>query len=80
MSQMQEDAQTGPGDARIIQEQHITGSQREDEIEATDDRGRRWYHLRPEPRRRTDIMGLNTTWWALFWLIVIVVLVEPWWW
>ena len=31
----------------------------EDEIEAIDGRGRRWYHLRPEPRRRTDVTGLQ---------------------
>jgi hypothetical protein len=31
----------------------------EDEIEAIDGRGRRWYHLRPEPRRRTDLTGLQ---------------------
>ena len=30
-----------------------------DEIEGADDRGRRWYQLRPEPRRRTDFMGLT---------------------
>jgi hypothetical protein len=23
--------------------------------------GRRWYHLRPEPRRRTDLMGFGST-------------------
>jgi hypothetical protein len=45
-----------------------------------DDRPRRWYHLRPERRRRTDLIGFNATWWALLWVIVIVVLVEPWWW
>ena len=55
----------------------------EDEIEAIDGRGRRWYHLRPEPRRRTDLMSFNSTWWmAVGWLIVIVLLVSPypWWW
>jgi hypothetical protein len=55
----------------------------EDEIEAIAGRGRRWYHLRPEPRRRTDLMGFNSTWWmAVGWLIVIVLLVSPypWWW
>jgi hypothetical protein len=53
------------------------------EIEAIDGRGRRWYHLRPEPRRRTDLMGFNSTWWmAVVWLIVIVLVVSPypWWW
>ena len=33
------------------------------EIEATDDRGRHWYRLRPKPRRRTDLWGFNSTWW-----------------
>ena len=39
--------------------------------------------LRPKPRRRTDLMGLNSTWWmALVWLTVIVIAVFPfpWWW
>jgi hypothetical protein len=42
---------------------------------------RRWCHLRPLPRRRTDLMGFNTTWWVLLWLILIVLLVypAPWW-
>jgi len=80
MSQTQEDAQNGPGDARSIEERNFAGSHVEHAVEAANDGGRRWYHLRPEPRRRTDVMGLNTTWWALFWLIVILVLVEPWWW
>ena len=55
----------------------------EDEIEAIAGRGRRWYHLRPEPRRRSDLMGFNSTWWmAVVWLIVIVLAVAPypWWW
>jgi hypothetical protein len=80
MSQTQEDAQRDPGDARIIQQQRIAGSHGEEEIEGPDDRGRRWYHLRPEPRRRADVMGFSATWWALLWLVLIVVLLEPWWW
>jgi hypothetical protein len=54
-----------------------------DDTEATDNRGRRWYHVRPEPRRRTDLMGLNSTWWmAVVWLILILLVVFPfpWWW
>jgi hypothetical protein len=50
--------------------------------EGSDDPGRRWYHLRPTPRRRTDLVGFNSTWWmALAWLIVIVVAISPipWW-
>ena len=44
--------------------------------------GRRWYHLRPEPRRRTDLMGFSSTlWMAVGWLVVIVVIFFPfpWW-
>ena len=36
-----------------------------DEIEGRDDRGRRWYHPRPQPRRRRDLMGFNSTWWMV---------------
>jgi hypothetical protein len=37
------------------------------------DGGRRWYHLRPEPRRRSDLMGFNSTWWmVLIWALIIV--------
>ena len=44
----------------------------------SDDHGRRWYHLRPQPRRRTDLMGFNSTWWmVLAWLAVIVLLIYP---
>jgi len=57
----------GPDGARVVEKQR-------------DERGRRWYHRRPSPKRRTDLMGLNATWWALFWLIALVLLVEPWWW
>lgn len=55
----------------------------EDEFATIDDRGRRWYHLRPEPRHRTDFMGFNSTWWmVVVWFIVIVLVASPfpWWW
>jgi hypothetical protein len=46
--------------------------------------GRRWYHLRPEPRRRSDLMGFNSTlWMVLIWalIIIIVLVISPWpWW
>ena len=48
-----------------------------------DERGRRWYRLRPEPRRGTDFMGFNSTWWmALGWLVLLLVVAFPfpWWW
>ena len=81
MSHTREAAQ-GPGDARTTERHHIAGPHGEDEIEATDDRGRRWYHLRPKPRRRADLMGFNSMlWMVVVWLIVIVLAVSPfpWW-
>jgi hypothetical protein len=62
---------------RLIEEHHIRGPHGEDEIEATDERGRRWYHLRPEPRSRYDLIGFNYTWW-LFWILFIFVVFLPW--
>lgn len=45
---------------RLIEEHHVIGPHGEDEIEATDERGRRWYQLRPEPwrvaRRREEVL------------------------
>ena len=42
------------------------------------DRGRRWYHLRPEPRRRTDLMGFNSTWWmAVAWVLILILAFLP---
>jgi hypothetical protein len=83
MSHPQKAAQGGPGDARISEEHQIAGPHGEDEPEATDDRRRRWSHLRPKPRRRADLMGFNSKlWMVVVWLIVIVVAVFPfpWWW
>jgi len=53
-----------------------------DADEAGDGAGRRWFHLRPEPRRRSDLMGFNSTWWmVLIWAFVIVLIISPWpWW
>jgi hypothetical protein len=65
--------------ARIIEEHHVVGPHGEDEIETIDDRGRRWYHLRPDPRGRADLLGVNYTWWTLVWIILIVFLIFPWW-
>ena len=49
-----------------------------DEIEGRDDRGRRWYHPRPQPRCRRDLMGFNSTWWmVLLWIAVIALVVWP---
>lgn len=43
------------------------------------DRGRRWYHLRPEPRGRADLMGFNHTWWSVLAIVLIVWLIFPVW-
>ena len=64
---------------RILEEHHIDGPRGEDEIEAIDDRGRRWYRLRPDPRRRADLMGFNHTWWTVLAMVLIVSLIFPRW-
>ena len=48
----------------------------------TEDGGRRWYHLRPKPARRTDLWGFNSTWWmVLGWPLLVVFAISPWpWW
>lgn len=61
---------------RLIEEHHIVGPHGEDEVEATDERGRRWYHLRPEPRIRYDLIGFNYVWW-LIWILFIVIIFFP---
>jgi hypothetical protein len=83
MSHTQGAAPGGPQDARIGEEHHSAGPYVDDEIEGGGDRGRRWYQLRPEPRRRTDFMGFNSRWWmALGWLVLLIVVAFPfpWWW
>jgi hypothetical protein len=50
---------------------------------ANDKRGRRWHYLRPQTRRRTDLMGFNSTlWMGLGWALLVLALVFPfpWWW
>lgn len=62
---------------RLVEEHHVVGPHGEDQIEATDERGRRWYHLRPEPRGRYDLIGFNYTWWLL-WILFIFIIFAPW--
>lgn len=62
---------------RLIEEHHTVGPHGEDQLEATDERGRRWYHLRPEPRSRYDFIGFNYTWW-LIWIVFIFIIFAPW--
>ncbi len=63
---------------RLVEEHHARGPYGEDELEATDDLGRRWFHLRPEPRRRYDLIGFNYTWWIVFWVALMVIVFLPW--
>ncbi len=71
----------GPADdlehPRLVEEHHVVGPHGEDELEATDERGRRWYHVRPEPRYRADVFGFNWTWWIVLWLLFLLVIL-PW--
>lgn len=69
----------GAGPARIVEEHHVTNARGEDDIEAVDDRGRRWYHLRPEPRYRADVMGVNYSWWLTAILLIVVFVPWGWW-
>lgn len=62
---------------RLIEEHHVVGPHGEDEIQATDERGRRWYQLRPEQPRRFDFVGFNWTWWAVIWLLFLLMML-PW--
>jgi hypothetical protein len=51
--------------------------------DGNDDRGRRRHDLRPQPRRRTDLIGFHSTLWrGLGWAILVLALVFPfpWWW
>ena len=77
MSHTRQARQTGRSNRGIIGEHdHLSDPHDQDEIEATDDRGRRWYRLRPKPRRRTDLLGFNSTWWmALGWVLLIVLVI-----
>ncbi len=59
---------------RIIEEHHVVGPHGEDEIEATDEQGRRWYHVRPDPRGRADFIGVNWTWWLVIWIVFILLM------
>jgi hypothetical protein len=69
--------QPGVHHAQILEEHHIVGPNGEDEIEATDDRGRRWYDARPEPRGRADFMGFNYSWWLIC-IVLLVIVFLPW--
>jgi hypothetical protein len=67
-----------PEHTRIVEEHHIVGPDGENGVEATDDRGRHWYDLRPEPRSRADLMGFNRTWWLVFSVFILITAFLPW--
>ena len=69
----------GDSKPRIVEEHHIARPRGEDEVAAIADCGRRWYHLRSDPRRRADLLGFNHTWWTVPAIIQIVWLIFPWW-
>jgi hypothetical protein len=51
--------------------------------DSNDEGERRPYDLRPQPRRRTDLLGFNSTvWMGLGWVLLVLALVFPfpWWW
>jgi hypothetical protein len=62
---------------RIVRERHFNGPHGEDEVEAIDDRGQRWYSLRPQPTRPADLMGYNHRLWlsSLGILLVVALLI-----
>jgi hypothetical protein len=82
MSRTQPASQDTHGTAGISEDHELAGPEGEVEIDATDDRGRRWYHFRPKPRRRTDLWGFNSTWWMVLGSPLLVVFaISPWpWW
>ena len=83
MSHTQKTSHSDRLGAPIAAERHIAGPHSEDDADATDARRRRWYRLRPVPRRRTDLMGFSSTlWMAVGWAVVILVVAYPfpWWW
>ena len=72
--------QTPAEQPRIVDEHPFTDAYGDVGIEAVDSRGRRWYHLRPDPRGRADAFGVNYTWW-IFTLLILLIVFLPWgWW
>ena len=43
-----------------------------DKAQASHDRARRWYHLRPNPRGDADLMGFNWSWWTVLLVILLI--------
>ena len=73
---------TRAGNAPISAAHNLAGPDGKEGIDPTEGQRRRWYHLRPKPRRRTDLWGFNSTWWmVLGWPLLIFFAVSPWpWW
>jgi hypothetical protein len=68
---------TGGELPRLVKQRQVVGPYGEDEIQATDNQGRRWYHLRPQLRGRYDLIGFNYIWW-LIWILFLVLIFFPW--
>ena len=47
---------------------------------SSDKRRTPWFHPRPNPHRRIDVLGLNSLWWTIALLVATVILTESWWW
>ena len=82
MSDTQQAAPAGPGDARIIEPHHAAHPAGEDVLDAIDHRGRRRYYVAPQPCRDADAGRSGSTWMVLVWLtaIVLIAFPLPWWW
>jgi hypothetical protein len=73
--------QAGPGESRIIGDRDLADPDGENQIDAIDAGGRRWYHLRPKPRRRTDFGPTRHGGWRWDGLLLILFALSPWpWW
>jgi hypothetical protein len=42
------------------------------EVQASHDRSRRWYHLRPNPRGDANLMGFNWSWWTVLLVLLLI--------
>jgi hypothetical protein len=50
----------------------IGGDAGHNEVQASHDCGRRWYHLRPNPRGDADLLGFNWSWWTVLVVLLLI--------
>lgn len=74
------DPASGDSPPRIVEEHHFVDSYGQDEIEAVDDLGRRWFSFRPRQPRSYDLVGFGLFWWTALLLIAIGLAVWGWGW